>query len=166
VAEKVDAWMPMHIGQYMAATGHLSTEEHGMYLLLLMHAWAAAGVIPGDPERVRRICRADPKNWARSCATILDFLTLQPDGTYRQKRLEAELVEGRRVEGEQGREWQERRSLTMAKAWQSQWRTDGGAISEAGSRTDGKGHGEPMPYTTTRTSSVFDLGRTNHHRGS
>lgn len=128
MADRVDGWMPLHIGRYIAATGHLSNEEHGMYLLLLMHAWNNGGVIPGDPERVRRICRADPKSWTRSMAVILDFLTLQPDGTYRQKRLDAELAkaeEARSTKSEAGKRGAEKR-----------WQTDG--------RANGRTMREPM----------------------
>jgi uncharacterized protein YdaU (DUF1376 family) len=91
MAEKVDAWMPLHVGAYVAATGHLSVHEHGMYLLLLMHAWVNGGAIPGEDDRIRRVCRAGPKEWVKSRAAILDFWDRQPDGTYRQKRLDAEL---------------------------------------------------------------------------
>ena len=97
MADKIDAWMPLHIGKYMAATGHLSTAEHGMYLLLLMHAWTSGGGIPGDSERIRRICRAESKEWAKARDTILAFWHLQPDGTYRQKRLDTELTKATEI---------------------------------------------------------------------
>lgn len=92
MSDKIDAWMPLHIGKYIANTRNLSIAEHGMYLMLLMHAWTHGGVIKGDDERIRRICGADPKEWERAREAIMDFLDKQPDGTHRQKRLDAELV--------------------------------------------------------------------------
>jgi uncharacterized protein YdaU (DUF1376 family) len=92
MSSKVDGWMPLHVGAYIAATRHLSAAEHGMYLLLLMHAWNNAGVIPGEEDRLQRICSVTAKEWAKARAVILDFLTKQEDGTYRQKRLDAELA--------------------------------------------------------------------------
>ena len=46
------AWMPLYIGDYMADTGHLSTAEHGCYLLLIMHYWEN-GSIPIEDDKLK-----------------------------------------------------------------------------------------------------------------
>lgn len=32
-------WMPLYIGDFIADTAHLSAEETGAYILLIMHYW-------------------------------------------------------------------------------------------------------------------------------
>lgn len=140
--DNIDAWMPLHIGKYVAATGHLALEEHGMYLLLLMHAWAAAGVIPGDPERIRLICRAEPKAWARSRDVILDFLIKQTDGTYRQKKLDKELAKALGLS--------EVRSAAGSKGAESRWQTD----SKPDGKTNGNGHDTEVANSAAKACPI------------
>jgi uncharacterized protein YdaU (DUF1376 family) len=130
--------MPLHVGAYIAATRHLSAAEHGMYLLLLMHAWNNAGVIPGDEDRLQRICSVTAKEWAKARAVILEFLTKQEDGTYRQKRLEAELARSLGLKAD--------RSDAGAKGAANRWQRH----SKAMATTSSKRHGKRMPYTFTK----------------
>jgi uncharacterized protein YdaU (DUF1376 family) len=57
--------MPVYAGDYLAKTAHLSTVEHGAYLLLMLHYWIN-GRLPKSEDAIRRITRMTPRQWARS----------------------------------------------------------------------------------------------------
>lgn len=57
--------MPLHIDAYLADTGHLTTLEHGAYLLLIMHYWRNGG-LPGDEALIRRYARLSVEQWSKS----------------------------------------------------------------------------------------------------
>lgn len=85
--EKADIWMPLYIGDYLSATTHLSAEESGGYLHLLMHAWKN-GSLPSDPEALRRIARIDRDAWSNAWAMLQPFFDICSDGSPVQKNLE------------------------------------------------------------------------------
>lgn len=89
-SEKVDIYMPIYIGDYMADTNELSTEEHGAYLLLLMAAWRRDGRLPSDHERLARLAVVAPARWMRIWGMIGRFFKLDGDA-YVQPRLLREL---------------------------------------------------------------------------
>lgn len=84
-------WMPMYVADYLADTSHLSTEEHGAYLLLMMHAWQTGGALPDDDDRLRRITRLDARAWRRSGAVLRAFFRYV-DGELRHPRVDEELT--------------------------------------------------------------------------
>ena len=43
-------YMPFFVGDYLADTSHLTTTQHGAYLLLIMHYWATGGLPTTDRE--------------------------------------------------------------------------------------------------------------------
>ena len=69
-----DHWMPLYIGDYMAATMHLSTLEHGVYLLLLMHYWQT-GPLPEDDQSLAAIVKLELKAWKKLAPKIRKFFT-------------------------------------------------------------------------------------------
>jgi uncharacterized protein YdaU (DUF1376 family) len=91
---KTDAWMPLYLADYLRDTTHLSAEEHGAYLLLLMHAWVNDGLLPDDDRRLRQITKMEAKGWKYSAPILRAFF--YSDGAHlRQKRMDGELLRAR-----------------------------------------------------------------------
>jgi uncharacterized protein YdaU (DUF1376 family) len=79
-------WMPLYIGDYLGDTGHLTTTQHGAYLLLMMHYWRK-GELPDDDKQLSKITKLPLKIWIEYRPVIQDFFH---DG-WRHKRIEVEL---------------------------------------------------------------------------
>jgi uncharacterized protein YdaU (DUF1376 family) len=75
MSKKNDIWMPLYIGDYLAATPHLSAEESGAYLHLLMHQWKN-GSLPADSEALRRIARVEKDAWSNAWAMLEPFFDI------------------------------------------------------------------------------------------
>jgi len=79
-----DIWMPFYIGDYLSDTMHLSLEEHGAYMLTIMHYWKNKGAIP----------KSHLKNLLK-CSDVTLHVTLtfftEKDGLLYHDRIEAEL---------------------------------------------------------------------------
>lgn len=80
------AWMPLYIADYLADTTHLSTVEHGAYMLLIMTYWQK-GCLPDDERKLARICRLTDAEWSDIRDTIAGLFG--PGWTH--KRIDEEL---------------------------------------------------------------------------
>ncbi|MCM2293053.1 YdaU family protein [Allorhizobium sp. BGMRC 0089] len=81
------AWMPLHIADYLADTGHLTATEHGAYLLLIMHYWQH-GHLPENERVIARIAKLTPDQWDES----RDILAMLFGPCWTHKRIDAELA--------------------------------------------------------------------------
>lgn len=93
--KRTDTWMPLYIGDYLADTGHLSTVEHGAYMLLLMHYWRT-GPLPDDDEQIGYIVRMDAPDWLRIAKKIRAFFS-PSRGRLHQKRIDVEIARAQRI---------------------------------------------------------------------
>lgn len=82
--------MPFYFGDYLADTMHLTTEQHGAYVLLLFAGWKAGGALPDDDQQLAAITKASAARWRSMRAVIQQFYTVA-GGKWNQKRLSAEL---------------------------------------------------------------------------
>jgi len=82
-------WMPLDVTDYLNDTGHLTTIQHGAYMLLLMHYWRH-GPLPDDDEQLAAITKTDAKAWKAMKNTIRRFFRCEDNGELRQKRADVE----------------------------------------------------------------------------
>ena len=87
-------YMPLYVADYLADAAHLTTEEHGAYLLLIMTYWQRGKALPYDPERLARIARLPNERWTDVERTLNDFFTVD-GGHWHHKRIDAELAKVR-----------------------------------------------------------------------
>src|ERR1700693_5916547 len=85
-------WMPLYVGDYLGDTGHLTTTQHGAYLLLMMHYWRK-GELPYDDRQLSKITKLPLKTWCDCRPTLQDFFH---EG-WKHKRIDAELAKMVRV---------------------------------------------------------------------
>ena len=81
--------MPVFVDSYLADTTHLSTEEHGAYLLLLMAMWQRNGSVPDDDKDNARMTGLSLTKWKRTKIRLANLLQIE-GGEITQKRLKKE----------------------------------------------------------------------------
>ena len=82
--------MPVYIGDYLADTMHLSTEQHGAYLLLLFHLWRR-GILQDDDVVLAQITGLPISAWSICRAVLAEFFEIH-DGLWHHGRVERERI--------------------------------------------------------------------------
>jgi uncharacterized protein YdaU (DUF1376 family) len=85
---KTDIWMPVFIGDYLADTMHLSTEQHGAYLLLLFHLWRR-GSLRDEDAVLAKISGLGESAWKMHRPVLAEFFKIH-DGLWQHGRVEKE----------------------------------------------------------------------------
>jgi uncharacterized protein YdaU (DUF1376 family) len=80
-------YMPFYPGDHLRDTRHLTTEQQGAYLLLILEYWSK-GCVPDDDEQLSRIVGLTLPKWRKMRPIIQAFFR---DG-WRHKRIDAELA--------------------------------------------------------------------------
>lgn len=139
MTKKSDAWMPLYVGDYMADTSHLTCEQHGAYLLILMALWKRAGAgLPDVDENMAAAARLPVARWKAIRPILLDGVLLRTDGqTVTQKRLDAEIGKAQGIT--------EARSAAGAK---------GGATAQANRKQNGEANDEQTDQANGKQTST------------
>lgn len=88
--ESPSIWMPLYIGDYLGDTMHLSTLEHGAYILLLMAYWKNSGPIPSDDKRLSAMARMSLSDFSAIRSALEPFFQ-EENGVWRNKRADKEI---------------------------------------------------------------------------
>lgn len=122
------AWMPLDIGDYLKDTRHLTTLEHGAYLLLIMRYWEDGG-LPDNEALIARYAGLTTDQWVE-CRVVLSAFF---DDHWRHKRIDAELARATEV--------MEQRREASSNAAKKRWAKRDDA---SGMRNASKSHTETM----------------------
>jgi len=85
-------WMPLYVGDYLRDTRHLTTIQHGAYLLLIFEYWTK-GKLPDTDAGRRRVTAMTPKQWLSNRSELAAMFT--PD--WRHERIERELEKAKEL---------------------------------------------------------------------
>lgn len=90
---KADIWMPLYIGDYLADTMHLTCEQHGAYMLLLMAYWRKGAPLPSSDMALAAICRLSVDAWSIHKAVLMQFFDASSGTAWVHRRVEKEMAE-------------------------------------------------------------------------
>ena len=120
-----DTWMPFYVGDYLSATGRLTTEQHGAYLLILLDYWKN-GPPPNDDAVLAALARMSPAAWRKAKPALIGFFEVR-DGLLIQKRVEKERERTTEITEERSKAGK----IGAAKRWQGHTPKKGKRIANA-----------------------------------
>lgn len=114
-----DKFFPLYVGDYARDTFHLTTEEHGAYLLLLMASWSQNGRLSDDKKELAAITKTSPEKWRTLAPKMRAFFVVE-NGEWIHPRVakEAEKAENQML----------KKSEAGKKGAASRWQNDASAI--------------------------------------
>jgi uncharacterized protein YdaU (DUF1376 family) len=145
--------MPLYIGDYLADTMHLTCEQSGAYLHLIMHYWRS-GSLPDNDVALAQIARLSGKAWKAHKPIIAAFF----GAGWTHKRIDAERVKTNEV-----KERYHERAVKAAQARHkhtpsnaSNIATSNGRASLKDSNSQSQGSNEPIASTNVDVSAGAD----------
>lgn len=81
--------LPLFVKDYLVDTTHLTLEQSGAYLHILMHAWSRGGTVADDDRQLAAFCKVTLKKWKAIRPALEPFFTVA-NGAWNNKRLAQE----------------------------------------------------------------------------
>jgi uncharacterized protein YdaU (DUF1376 family) len=83
-------YIQLYVADYLADTSHLSTVQHGAYLLLIMNYWQRGKALKDDNERLANVARMSNEEWTKHRDALEEFFDVV-DGEWIHRRIERDL---------------------------------------------------------------------------
>lgn len=84
-------YMQLYVAEYLADAAHLTTIQHGAYLLLLMNYWQRGKPLKNSNERLANVARMSNDEWEQHCDILAEFFTIT-DEEWIHGRIERDLA--------------------------------------------------------------------------
>lgn len=137
-------YFPFWTDAYLADTQHLTTEEHGAYMLLLIQAWRSADCsLPDDDAMLARLCGLSASKWKAVKPIVMAFWK-------HDKRRKIFVQKRLRKEREKAASKTHSRRDAAASRWKERKSGDANAMQN-------RCYPEPEPYKTS--NDVFRRAR-------
>ena len=78
-ASKTDIWFPLYIGEHLADTMNLSTEQHGAYLLFLCYLWRHKR-LRNDEKHLAEVAKLPISRWRAHRPVLEQFFCVNEQG--------------------------------------------------------------------------------------
>jgi uncharacterized protein YdaU (DUF1376 family) len=83
--------MQLYVSDYLADTAHLTAQQHGAYMLLLMNYWQRGKALDNSNERLSHVARLSPEEWIDAKPTLEEFFIVE-DNVWTHARVEDDLA--------------------------------------------------------------------------
>ena len=83
-------YMQLYVSDYLADTAHLTAQQHGAYMLLLMNYWQRGKALDNTNERLSFVARLSAEEWQENKSILEEFFVVDGN-TWTHSRIEADL---------------------------------------------------------------------------
>ena len=83
-------YMQLYVSDYLADTAHLTAQQHGAYMLLLMNYWQRGKPLDNTGDRLAFVARMTTEEWAQNKGIRSEFFQVEGD-IWSHNRIELDL---------------------------------------------------------------------------